>query len=78
LHKIIILLEVDMARDSRSLKKILSFMLIIAGIAMIFHGYQLSDSVDSLITEAVTGSYSDEVIMYYVGGVVSLVAGIML
>ena len=67
-----------MARDSRSTKKILSFLLIIAGLAMVFQGYQLSDSVDSQITEAVTGSYSDEVIMFYVGGVISLIAGIIL
>jgi len=78
LHKIIILPEVDMARGSRSSKKILSFLLVAAGIAMVFQGYQLSDSVDSQITEAVTGSSSDEVIMFYVGGVVSLIAGILL
>jgi uncharacterized membrane protein len=67
-----------MARDSRSTKKILSFLLIVAGLAMLFQGYQLSDSVDSQITEVLTGSSSDEVIMFYVGGVVSLIAGIIL
>jgi uncharacterized membrane protein len=67
-----------MARDSKSTKKILSFLLIVAGLAMLFQGYQLSDSVDSQITEVITGSSSDEVIMFYVGGVVSLIVGIIL
>jgi len=67
-----------MANDSRSSRKILSFLLIVFGIALLFQGYQLSDSVESQVTEAVTGSASDEVIMYYVSGVISLIAGILL
>jgi uncharacterized membrane protein len=67
-----------MARDSSSKKKILSFLLIVAGMAMVFQGYQLSDSVESQVTEAVTGSYSDEVLMFYISGVISLVVGIIL
>lgn len=67
-----------MANDSRSSRKILSFLLIVFGIALLFQGYQLSDSVESQVTEAVTGSTSDEVIMYYVSGVISLIAGILL
>jgi hypothetical protein len=45
---------------------------------MVFQGYQLSDSVESQVTEAVTGSYSDEVLMFYISGVISLVVGIIL
>jgi len=67
-----------MAKDSRSKKKILSYLLIIMGIGLVFQGYQISDSVGSQVTEAVTGSSSDEAMMFYIAGVICLITGIVL
>jgi drug/metabolite transporter (DMT)-like permease len=65
-------------KDSRSRKKILSYLLIFVGIALVFQGYQVSDSVSSQVTEAVTGSSSDEAMMFYIAGIIFLIAGIVL
>jgi TRAP-type C4-dicarboxylate transport system permease large subunit len=64
--------------NSRSKKKILSYLLILVGLALVFQGYHVSDSVDSQITQAITGSSSDEALMYYIAGVICLIAGIVL
>ena len=46
--------------------------------AAAFWGYQLSGSVGSQITKAVTGSDTDKVMTFYISGAVSFVVGIYL
>jgi uncharacterized membrane protein len=67
-----------MSRDSKSTKKVLSFLLIFMGLALVFQGYQVSDSASSQITQAVTGSYADDSMMFYIAGVICLIIGIVL
>ncbi|MDZ7661827.1 DUF3185 family protein [Thiohalophilus sp.] len=67
-----------MAKGSTSTGKILGLALIVVGIGLAIWGYQLSQSVGSQITEALTGAERDRVMMFYIGGVASFVVGVYL
>ena len=67
-----------MAIGSGSLMKIIGISLVVLGIGLAIWGYQLSGSVGSQITEAVTGSDTDKVMTFYISGAVSIVVGIYL
>ena len=47
----------------------------VIGIGLAFWGYQLSGSIGSQITQAVTGSNTDKVMTVYIAGAVSFVIG---
>lgn len=67
-----------MARSSKSVAQIVGIALIVIGIGLAIWGYQLSDSISSEITEAITGSPKDRVMTYYIGGAVCFVVGLFL
>jgi hypothetical protein len=67
-----------MALGSRSTMKIISIVLVILGVGLAVWGYQLSGSVESQITQAVTGADIDRVMIYYITGAVSFFVGIYL
>jgi len=67
-----------MATGSRTTMKIISIVLIVLGIGFAVWGYQLSGSVESEITQAVTGADTDRVMTYYIMGAVSFFVGIFL
>jgi phosphate/sulfate permease len=67
-----------MANSSTSAAKIISITLVVLGVGLAFWGYRLSGSVGSEISHAVTGSYSDRVMTFYIAGAVSFVVGIYL
>jgi len=58
--------------------KIIGLVLAVIGIGFAVWGYQLSSSVGSQVTQAVTGSDTDKVMTYYIMGAVSFVVGIFL
>ena len=58
--------------------KIIGLVLIVIGIGVAVWGYQLSGSVSSEVTQAVTGSDTDRVMTYYILGAVSFVVGLFL
>ncbi len=58
--------------------KIVGLVLIIIGIGIAVWGYQLSGSVGSQVTQAITGADTDKVMTYYILGAVSFVVGIFL
>lgn len=58
--------------------KIIGIILAVVGIGLGVWGYQLSDSVGSEISQAVTGAYTDQVMTFYIGGAVSFVVGLYL
>ncbi len=64
-----------MAVGSGTTTKIIGLVLVVLGISLAIWGYQLSGSVGSQITQAVTGSDSDRVMTFYIAGAVSLVVG---
>ena len=67
-----------MATGSGTTMKIIAIALIVLGIGLAIWGYQLSDSIGSQITQAVTGSDTDKVMTFYIAGAVSFFVGIFL
>ena len=67
-----------MAQGSTSAMKIIGIALVVIGLGLAFWGYQLSGSVGSQITQAVTGSDTDKVMTFYISGAVSFVVGLYL
>ena len=63
---------------SRTTMRIISIILIVLGIGLAVWGYQLSGSVGSEITQALTGADTDRVMTYYITGAVSFFVGIYL
>jgi peptidoglycan biosynthesis protein MviN/MurJ (putative lipid II flippase) len=55
---------------------ILAAVLLVVGAILLFFAYQLSQSLDDQVTEAVTGRFTDSTTWYLILGVISAVAGI--
>ena len=72
------LLEGTMAKRSKSTMKSISIALMVIGIGLAFWGYQMSGSVGSKITQTITGSYADKVMILYIGGAASFIVGLYL
>jgi hypothetical protein len=70
--------EFNMATGSGTTMKIIGIVLVVLGIGLLVWGYQLSGSVGSQITQAVTGSDTDKVMTFYISGAVSFFVGIFL
>ncbi len=67
-----------MAMASGTTMKIIGIILVVLGIGLAIWGHQLSGSVGSQITRAITGSDTDKVMSFYVAGAGSFVVGIYL
>jgi hypothetical protein len=67
-----------MAMASGTTMKIIGIVLLVIGLGLAIWGYQLSGSVGSQITQAVTGSDTDKVMTFYISGAVSFFVGIYL
>ena len=67
-----------MAMGSGTTTKIIGIVLAVLGIGLAIWRYQLSGSIGSQITQAVTGSDTDKVMAFYITGAVSIVVGIYL
>jgi hypothetical protein len=67
-----------MAQGSNSVMKIIGIVLVVLGLGLAYWGYQLSGSVESQLTQAFTGSDTDRVMTFYIGGAVSFVVGLFL
>jgi len=67
-----------MTMGSGTTMKIIGIALVVIGFGLALWGYQLSGSVGSQITQTVTGSDTDKVMIFYITGAVSFVVGIYL
>ena len=67
-----------MAKRSKSKIKIISIALMVIGIGLAFWGYEMSGSIGSKITQTITGSHADKVMIFYIGGAVSFIVGLYL
>lgn len=67
-----------MAKRSRGTMKISGLALIVIGTGLAIWGYQQSGSVGSQLSQAVTGSHTDKVMMLYIGGAASFIVGLFL
>lgn len=55
--------------------KLVGLVLLVVGIALLYFGYQSTQSVGDQITEAFTGRFTDETMWYLIGGAAAIVAG---
>ena len=67
-----------MAKISKSTMKTTSIALMVVGAGLAFWGFQKSGGLESKLTSALTGSYSDNVMMLYIIGAVCLAVGVYL
>ena len=58
--------------------RLLGIGLLALGAILLYFGFNATNSVAEDIGEAITGRYSDETMMYLIGGGVSAVAGLFL
>jgi hypothetical protein len=61
---------------SQSKTKIPGLVLIVAGLGLAFWGYQMSGSLGSQVNQAFNGSYTDKVMIVYIAGAASFIAGL--
>lgn len=67
-----------MEKGSGATMKVIGLVLAVIGIGFAVWGYQLSGSVGSQVTQAVTGADTDRVMTYYIFGAVSFIVGMYL
>lgn len=67
-----------MSKGSALPPRAIGIALLVLGAGLVFWGFQLSESVGSQVTELVTGSETDKVMMFYIGGAVSIAVGLYL
>ncbi len=58
--------------------KMVGIALLIIGVVLLYLGYQSSQGLDDQISEAITGEYTDNTMIYWISGAVSLVLGAIL
>lgn len=58
--------------------KLIGVVLLVVGVALLYFGYQASQSVGGQISETLTGQYTDETMWYLIGGAAAAVAGAFL
>ncbi len=59
-------------------KKLIGIALLVVGVILLFFGFNATESVGEELTEAVTGRFSDETMMYLIGGAVAAVIGLVM
>ena len=67
-----------MAKSSDTALKVLGLILLVGGIGLAWWGYQMSQSLASHFSRALTGALPDAVMYRYIGGAVSAVVGVFL
>jgi len=63
---------------AKSIIKPVGIALIVIGVGLAFWGYQLSGSMGSQLSQALTGSHTDKVMTFYIGGAASFFIGLYL
>ena len=58
--------------------KIVGIILVVVGAGLAFWGYRMSGSLGSQLSQAFSGSPSDKVMAFYIGGAACLVVGLFL
>ena len=58
--------------------KLLGIVLLVVGIALLYFGYQSTQSVGNQLTETLTGRFTDETMWYLIGGAAAAAAGAFL
>ncbi|MBA2664215.1 MAG: DUF3185 family protein [Bradymonadaceae bacterium] len=61
-----------------SVAKIAGLVLLVVGLALLFFGWQATESISEGVRETLTGRYSDETMWFLIGGGAAAVAGLAL
>lgn len=67
-----------MSKPDIPVPRILGIALLVIGAGLLWWGYQLSDSIGSQLTETISGSMPDDVVIRYIAGAVSFAVGLYL
>ena len=67
-----------MARSGTTVTRVLGLIFLVGGIGVAYWGYQMSGSITARVTHTFTGSYSDEVMLRFIGGAIGCVVGLFL
>jgi uncharacterized protein DUF3185 len=59
-------------------KKILGLVLLVVGAVLLYFGFQATDAPLEEARETLTGDYSDQTMMYLIGGAAAAVGGLAL
>lgn len=59
-------------------KSVIGIALLVLGLMLLFFGFNASESPAEEVSEALTGSYSDQTMLYLIGGAVAAVVGAVL
>ena len=57
-------------------KRVLGLVLLVVGAVLLYFGFQATDAPLEQARESVTGDYSDQTMLYLVGGAAAAVAGL--
>ncbi len=55
--------------------KLIGVILLVVGLALLYFGYQSTQSVGNQVIETVTGRFTDETMWYLIGGAAASAAG---
>lgn len=64
--------------NSASTMKIIAIALLVSGVGLAFWGYQLSGGLGSQLSQTVTGSATDAVMIRYIAGAACVAVGLFL
>jgi len=67
-----------MANQRDTLTKAVGLGLVVGGAGVAYWGYQMSGSLAAQLSRTITGALPDAVMYRYIGGAVSVVAGLFL
>ena len=66
------------SNGDKAMIKVIGLVLLVGGAGFAYWGYQMSHSLTSQFSRAVTGALPDAVMYRYIGGAISGVAGLFL
>lgn len=61
-----------------STRRILGIVLLVVGAALLYFGFQATDAPLEQARESITGDYSDQTMLYLIGGAAAAVGGLAL
>ena len=64
--------------SNASNNKIIGIVLLVIAIGLAYWAYSMSGSVGSQLNEAISGSPSDRVMIYYIGAAIAAVVGVFM
>ncbi|MFW5955080.1 MAG: DUF3185 family protein [Guyparkeria sp.] len=60
------------------MQQLIGIALLVLGLILLYFGYQASQGLDDQISEALTGEYTDNTMLYWIAGGVSAVVGLVM